>query len=703
MEKCYSKNNFINRELSWLEFNERVLQEAQDTNNPLLERLKFVAIVSSNLDEFFMIRVGSLYDQIDAGFEKEEPSGLTPKQQIAKISVRTHEMINDLSNCYNRSIKISMKRNKIIILREEELEKEQKEYIDRYYEKNIFPVLTPIVVDKSSPFPLVLNKSLNIALLIQDKTSKEKMFGTIQVPSVLERLVEIPNAKEGNTFILLEDIIKRNLSCLFNSHNIISQGTYRITRNADLSLDEEGAEDLLEAIEESLKARKWGSAVRLEYESGIDKRLLGILRDELETSKVQEYEINTPIDLTFLMKLSNVEGYDDLKYKKFKPQFKREFVEEKDAFAAISKGDILLHHPYESFEHIVDLIQQAAVDPNVLAIKQTLYRVSGNSSIVKALVDAAESGKQVTVLVELKARFDEENNINWAKRLEKAGCHVIYGLVGLKTHCKILLIVRREASVIKRYVHLGTGNYNDVTARLYTDMGLVTNNPYLGADASALFNMLSGRSEPREMHKIAFAPVNLRSKFLKLIKNEEENALQGKKAYIVAKMNSLVDKEIIEALYSASSTGVKIDLIIRGICCLKPGLKGISDNITVRSIVGRLLEHSRIFYFYADGEEKIFLSSADWMNRNLDRRVEILFPLEDTITKLKVKDILNICLKDNVKARILNSDGIYTKLKGRKRAINSQEELYNMAIDENSCQVEREVAVTFQPIIPDEE
>lgn len=673
--------NFINRELSWIEFNKRVLEEAQDTSNPLFERLKFESIVSSNLDEFFMIRVGSLSDQISAGFNKPDASGLTPIEQMNKISIHVHKLVHDQLNCYNRSLKLALKKQNICFFKAGNLNKQQHEYVEDYYLKNIYPVLTPMIVDNSRPFPLILNRSLNIALLLKkNENIDEYTFATIQVPSVLERIVEIPS-NVGKSFVFLEDIIKMNLCSLFSNHKIIASSCYRITRNADLTLDEEGAEDLLEAIEESLKQRKWGNEVRLEFEIGIDKRLLHILEKELEISKDQEYKISGPIDLTFLMKLTKEAGYNHLTYAPMKPQIPHEFLETKNVFEAISKKDILLHHPYESFDPIINLVKQAAVDSNVLAIKQTLYRVSGNSPIIEALINAAEQGKQVTVLVELKARFDEENNILWAKRLEKAGCHVIYGLVGLKTHCKILLVVRKESDEIKRYVHLGTGNYNDVTAKLYTDLGLFTTNPYIGSDASAIFNMLSGHSHPTDLYKLSLAPLNLRERFLYMISQETENASMGKPAKIIAKMNSLVDTKIIKALYKASSAGVKINLIVRGICCLRPGIPGISENISVRSIVGRFLEHSRIYYFYNDGDETIYLSSADWMNRNLDRRVELLFPVEDKDAITKVKEILAVSLSDTIKARILKTDGSYTRIDKRgKENINSQQVFYNIAM-----------------------
>jgi len=697
----FSTLHFINRELSWLEFNERVLEEAQDTNNPLLERLKFISIVCSNLDEFFMIRVASLQDIVEANFIKIDPSGLTPTEQIERISVRTHKQVFDMYNCYNRSLKKSLKKADIQFIKTKDLNNIQLDFIRDYYDNNVFPVLTPMVVNKNQPFPLILNKTLNISLLLEDNSNPDNhLFGTIQVPSVLNRLVEIPALESQKCFILLEEIIKLNLTSLFDDHTIMSTGCYRITRNAFLDVDEDESEDLLTAVQLSLKQRKWGSAIRLEIEHGLNPLLLKLLEEELEISTEAVYKISGPIDLTFLMKLSGLKGYDSLRYEPLKPNGYTNLQDEDNLFQSISKQDILLHHPYDSFDIIVDLVKQAAEDPNVLAIKQTLYRVSGNSPIVEALAQAAENGKQVTVLLELKARFDEQNNITWAKKLETAGCHVIYGLVGLKTHCKILLIVRREDGLIKRYVHLGTGNYNDVTARLYTDLGLLTANPYFGADASAIFNTLSGCSSPSHLYKMTLAPIDLRKKFLDLIHKESEYAKLGKKAKIIAKLNSLVDTEIIEALYNASSAGVTIDLIVRGICCLRPKIPLISERITVRSIVGRFLEHSRIYYFYGDGEELMFLSSADLMKRNLNRRVELLFPVEDPMAREKVMTVLDLALQDTTKSRILDEDGIYHKIDKRgKETINSQE----IFLHPHSCEMLPDEVVlarsTFVPVI----
>jgi len=674
-----STKYFVNRELSWLEFNERVLEEAYDSNNPLFERLKFLSIVSSNLDEFFMIRVASLYDQISAGFNKADLAGLTPEEQVGSISVRVHKMAKDQYNCYNRSLSRMLKKENVRILKGGQLSPRQKRFIEEYYNNSVYPVLTPMVVDQSRPFPLLLNKSLNIALLLENKEDRDSsIFGTIQVPAVMERVVEIPSDEEARCFILLEDIIKMHINTLFSGHHILTSACYRITRNADQGLDEEGAEDLLEAIEQFIKKRKWGRVVRLEIEHDMDRGLLNFLKEELEAPDEGIYEIKGPLDLTFLMKIGTLNGYDNLKYPVYIPQRSPRFMGENSIFDVISEKDMLLHHPYESFDPVVEFVRQAANDPSVLAIKQTLYRVSGKSPIVEALAQAAENGKQVTVLVELKARFDEQNNILWAKRLEMAGCHVIYGLVGLKTHCKALLVVRKEEDGIKRYVHLSTGNYNDVTARIYSDLGLFTSNPYFGADASALFNMLSGYSHLTKMYKVDIAPINLRNRLKSLIRQETEHARRGKKAGIIAKLNSLVDEEIIHVLYEASCAGVDIDLIIRGICCLRPGIPGVSERIRVRSIVGRFLEHSRIFYFHNDGDELFYLSSADWMDRNLDRRVELLFPVEDPEVKEKIREILDMNLKDTVKARVLGSSGTYSRVDKRGREKFNMQEYFQV-------------------------
>lgn len=679
------EKKFINRELSWLEFNHRVLEEVTYGDNPLFERLKFASIVSSNLDEFFMIRVASVHDQIQAGLKKADPSGLSTKAIMNKISDGAHRMADELYQKYNRSLLRSLKHEKISILKKKDLDTNQHMFIDEYFNKNIFPVLTPMAVDIGRPFPLVLSKSLNIALLIAGYNDKKNYrFTTVQVPSVLERLVELPSSGNKRQFVLLEEIIKMKLNKIFVGYHILAKANYRITRNADLSINEEGAEDLLEVIVESLKQRKWGEVIRLEIEKGVDERILSRLLSELEIDEGQVYLIPGPIDLNFLKKIYGLKGYDHLRYPLFKPVTPKNLKESGDIFEKIRQRDILLHHPYHSFQPIIELVETAAEDPKVLAIKQTLYRVSDNSPIVEALVKAAENGKQVTVMVEIKARFDEQNNIHWAKRLETAGCHVIYGFSGLKTHCKVLLIVRREEDEIKRYVHMSTGNYNEETASLYTDIGLLTVNNYFGTDASNLFNMLSGLSQPLDMYRYCVAPYNLREKMMALIEREKDNARQGKKAKIIIKLNSLVDINIIEALYEASQAGVGIELIIRGICCLKPGLPGISENISVVSVVGRFLEHSRILYFYNDGNEKIYLSSADLMERNLDRRIEVMFPVDDINLKQEVKDILKITLKDTEKTSRLLPDGTYRRVisKGKKK-VKSQDIFYQEALEAN--------------------
>ena len=695
----YSKPEyFYNRELSWLLFNRRVLEEAKDSSLPLFDRLKFLSITSSNLDEFFMIRVASLKDMVQVKYNKKDISGMTPAEQLAAINERTHLFVKDQYDIFNRSLIPALEKEGVHVLSHyENLSEKQSKYVDRYFTDEVYPVLTPMAVDSSRPFPLIRNKTLNIGAILRmkkDKTaggqfrdlylshgskkkgadSNDTDFATVQVPSVLPRFVEIPSEQKGEkTFILLEQIIEKNIGKLFVNYEIESVFPYRIMRNADLSIEEDEAADLLIEIERQLKKRQWGQAIRLEVEAGMDKRLLKKLRQALKIKEEDIFKINGPLDLTFLMKLSGLEGYDKLRTPKYTPQPAKWLNGEDHLFDQIRDHDVLLHHPYETFDPVVDFVKQASKDPNVLAIKQTLYRVSSHSPIIASLAAAAENGKQVTVLVELKARFDEENNIIWARKLEQAGCHVIYGLVGLKTHSKITLVVRKEEDGIRRYVHLGTGNYNDSTAKLYTDMGLLTCRKAIGEDATAVFNMLSGYSEPAFWNKLAIAPIRLRDRFTQLINREKEFAKKGKKAFIRAKMNSLCDAGIISSLYEAAAAGVKIELVVRGICCLKTGMPGISENITVRSIVGDFLEHSRIFHFYNNGFEEVYMGSADWMPRNLDKRVEILFPVEDDALKAEVIHILDIQLADNEKARILQKNGTYRRAaKGGHAKLNSQ-------------------------------
>ncbi len=670
-KKQYEKyENYYNRELSWLQFNYRILGEAKDKSMPLFERIKFLSITASNLDEFFMIRVASLFDLVHAGVKKKDIAGLTPEEQIEKIIPETKNMMNAQYSTLNRALLPLMEENGVRLIKKyTDLSEKQSKYVDKYFDKDVYPVLTPMAVDSSRPFPLISNKTLNIGALIRDKKKDVIDIATVQVPSVLPRIVELPSESGGKEIILLEEIIEKNLSRLFLNYEIVCVHPYRIMRNADLAIDEDDAADLLKEIEKQIKKRAWGEVIKLEIEADMDKRLLKELKKQLQVSDRVVYSINGPLDLTFLMKVSGMEGFDHLRNKKYIPQPVKAINNEENIFEQIKRKDILLHHPYDEFMPVIDFIRQAAADPDVLAIKQTLYRVSGNSPIVAALAKAAENGKQVTVLVELKARFDEENNIIWAKMLEKAGCHVIYGLVGLKTHSKIALVVRREEEGIKRYVHLGTGNYNDVTAKLYTDMGILTASDAIGEDATAVFNMLSGYSEPPSWNKLLVAPIWMKDRFVSLINREAENAKMGKEARIVAKMNSLCDPVIIKTLYEASAAGVKIELIVRGICCLKAGIKGLSENITVRSIVGNFLEHSRIFYFYNSGFEDVYMGSADWMPRNLDKRVEITFPVEDEDLKREIIEILNIQLADTLKAHFLMPDGSYAKqdLRGRDK------------------------------------
>ena len=706
--KSYEKPEYyVNRELSWIKFNERVLSEARDKTLPLFERLKFLSITSSNLDEFYMVRVASLKDQVHAKYTKADISGLTPREQLRSISEKTHELVQVQYSTYNRSLLPTLKKAGLHVIEEHEmLTDAQKEYVDQYFEENVYPVLTPMAMDSSRPFPLIRNKTLNIGALIakKDRKKEEKIleFATVQVPSVLPRVVLIPGGKnDKQSVIFLEELIERNIGKLFLNNDVVCAHPYRIMRNADLSIDEDEAEDLLVEIQKQLKKRQWGEVIRLEVEEKMDSRLLKILKSEFEIKEEDIFTIPGPLDLTVLMKLYGLDGFEDYKASWYTPAPVAAFRGYESIFDRIREGDVFVHHPYMSFDPVVKFVQQAAKDPSVLAIKQTLYRVSGHSPIVAALAQAAENGKQVSVLVELKARFDEENNIVWAKKLEKAGCHVIYGLVGLKTHSKITLVVRREENGIRRYVHLGTGNYNDSTAKLYTDCGIFTCDARIGEDATAVFNMLSGYSEPKYWNKLIVAPLWMKDRFLKMIELEANHAKEGKEARIMAKMNSLCDPKIMEALYHASACGVKIELIIRGICCLKVGIPGVSENITVRSIVGDFLEHSRIFYFYNNGAEEVFMGSADWMPRNLDRRVEIVFPVEDEKIKREVIHILDVELADNRKAHILQPDGTYIKPDRRgKVLINSQQEFCTEAQEQAKDPGKKDRLKIFIPAEP---
>ncbi len=712
---------YFNRELSWLEFDRRCLSEARNKENPLFERLKFLSITASNLDEFFMVRVASLQDMAHAGYKKRDIAGMTASEQLSAILEATHVFMQQQYYTLNRQLIPALEENGLVMVRDlTTLSKAEARFVEDYFTTDVFPVLTPMAVDSSRPFPLIRNKSLNIgALLTRKETSSPGILGsgkkakkaakagklkpefaTVQVPGVLPRILLLPRSEGApRRLVLLEDVIRFFLPRLFVNYEVLCSSPYRILRSADLEIAEDEAEDLLKEIQKQLKKRQRGEAIRLEVEKGIDERLLTLLKTELSLEQDFVYEIDGPLDLTYLMKAYGIEGFDDLREHRYaKPQVVPEFPAGSNLFEQIRKGDILMHHPYQTFDPVVKFVAASAVDPDVLAIKQTLYRVSGNSPIVAALARAAENGKQVTVLVELKARFDEENNIEWAKHLEKAGCHVIYGLQNLKTHSKITLVVRREEDGIRRYVHLGTGNYNDSTAKLYTDIGLMTCSDPIGEDATAVFNMLSGYSEPRFWNKLSLAPLWLKARFLHLISREKRHAENGESAHIIAKMNSLCDPDIMEALYMASAAGVRIELIVRGICCIKPGIPGVSENITVRSIVGNFLEHSRIYYFENGGSPEIFAASADWMPRNLDRRVEIMFPLEDASIKAKALHILQVELEDTVKAHILRNDGTYDRVDRRgKELVNSQLQFCEEAVKEAAAQKNGRDNRTFVP------
>lgn len=699
---------YENRELSWIGFNERILGEARDKGNPLFERLKFLSITASNLDEFFMVRVAFLKDMVNAEYSKKDFSGMTPEQQLNAIHDRVHSFVSTQYSTWQRSLLPGLRQSGLQVIEDhEELNPEQARYVDQYFVENIYPVLTPMAVDSSRPFPLIVNKTLNLGALLKKKNEEdaEPEFATVQVPAVLPRILEIPSVEKGvKSVILLEEMIARNMSQLFLSYDVLCVHPYRIMRNADLTIDEDEASDLLKEIQKQLKKRQWGEVIRLEVDEKMDKRLLKILKREFEIREAAIYRTSGPLDLTFLMKMYGLEGFDEYREPRHKPQPVPELTGKENIFEEIRNRDILLHHPYQTFDPVVDFVKKAARDPQVLAIKQTLYRVSGNSPIIAALAQAAENGKQVSVLVELKARFDEEHNIAWAKMLERAGCHVIYGLVGLKTHSKITLVVRREEDGIRRYVHLGTGNYNDSTAKLYTDMGLLTCSEPVGQDATAVFNMLSGYSEPASWNKLCLAPLWLRDRFLTMIQREAAYARNGEPAHIVAKMNSLCDPGLIAALYEASAAGVKIELIVRGICSLKVGIPGVSENISVRSIVGSFLEHSRIYYFLNGGQEEVYLASADWMPRNLDRRVEILFPVENEHLKREVMHVLKIQLQDTMKAQIKQPDGTYEKVDRRgKPALCAQEYFVEYAANLNKSQEDMIHDRVFIPAEPAEE
>ncbi len=661
--KFEKPENFWNRESSWLKFNARVLSEAMDKTVPLFERMKFLSITASNLDEFFMVRMASLYDRIHSNSEKRDIAGMTPLQQLDTLMPQIRQFMQAQYKTYKEFLLPDLQKVGLYVIESyEQLTKEQKQYVNAIFKTEIYPVLTPMAVDFVRPFPVIKNQALNLGVLFIGDEREEVEFATVQVPKHLPRVIEIPSIaqkKQEKHLILIEQIIRGNLQQLFLNREILCVSLYRIIRSANFNLEE--GQNFVDDLEEQLQKRQVGKIVKLEVENGIDARLLNQLKKNLQVSKEQIYKIYGAFDLKFLMELYHIGGFHAFKYKEHIPESFCSLKKE-DIFTQIKKNDRLLHLPYDSFDTMVQFMEQAANDKSVIAIKQTLYRVSENSPIVTALLKAAKNGKQVTVLVEVKARFDEKNNIMLVKTLEKAGCHVIYGVHGLKTHSKITLVVRKEEDGIKRYVHLGTGNYNDLTAKTYTDMGILTANTAIGEDATAVFNMLFGGAKPTKWNYFFVAPICLRERFLELIKRETQHAQNGRKAYIIAKMNSLCDKQIIQALYEASYAGVKIELIIRGICCLKTQVQGISENITVRSIVGTFLEHSRLFYFYNDKQEEVYMGSADWMPRNLDNRIEIVFPILDESVKKEVINSMKMQLKDNVKAHLLKKDGSYQKI-----------------------------------------
>ncbi|MGE5806183.1 MAG: polyphosphate kinase 1 [Ignavibacteria bacterium] len=672
LKKYNNPKNFFNRDLSWVEFNRRVLEEALDPELPLLEKVKFISIFCTNLDEFYMIRVAGLKEQIAANVLELSIDGLTPIEQLQQIEKKIQPMLKQILQIWSDEIVPQLRMNGVHILELEELKPEESAVLNEYFKKEIFPVLTPLAFDPGRPFPYISNLSISLAILVR-KPNGENLFARVKIPSILPRLMEIdkildPGRKlpvDGQysaRFIWLGDLIKANLSLLFPGMEIVEAHRFRVTRDTDIELQEDEADDLLRVIEENIRQRRFGNVVRLEVASRMPDFMIDTLVENLLITREDVHMFDGPLGLSDIITLYDLPLHQ-LKFKPYYPAIPKTFESEEDIFSIIRQRDILLHHPYHSFTPVVDFIKQAARDPDVLAIKSTLYRVGSSSPIVKYLMEAAERGKQVAVLVELKARFDEENNIFWARELEKVGVHVVYGLLGLKTHAKITLVVRREFDGVNRYVHLSTGNYNTATAKIYTDLGFFTTNKDISTDATDIFNYLTGYSKQTDFKKLIVAPINMREKFISLILREAENVKAGGEGKIILKLNSLVDPVIIDALYEASNAGVKIELIVRGISCLVPKVPGLSENIKVISIVGRYLEHSRVFYFFSNGAEEIYLSSADMMQRNLDRRVEIAFPIEDEKLKNELKRTLfKASLRDNVKARELYPDMTYSRI-----------------------------------------
>ena len=687
-----SPSLYINRELSVLEFQRRVLEEAQDDNNPLLERLKFLAIFGSNMDEFFMVRVSGIRKQVEARIMEVSPDGLTPPEVLSATRKVAHEMYGDALRCFTKKILPQLDKTGIHLLDYRKLSESQIKKVDDYFKEVIYPVLTPLALDPGHPFPHISNLSLNLAIVIRDKKGNEK-FARLKVPNTLPRLVPIKRSSGGvrkdgtiphhHYFVWLEQIIGANLASLFPGLEVVAAYPFRIIRDADLEIQELEAGDLLETMQQSVRRRKFGSVVQVEVYDSMPENIRELLIDNLEIRQNDVYVLSAPLGLSSLWQIYNDVERHDLKFPIHKAVVPRVFEAATlagDIFEAIKRENILLHQPYDSFNPVIDFLRAAARDPYVLAIKQTVYRVGQNAPVVEALLEASENGKQVAVLVELKARFDEESNIGWAQMLEEVGVHVVYGLMGLKTHCKITLVVRKEGDGIRRYLHLATGNYNAVTSRIYEDIGIFTCDEAMGSDATDLFNYLTGYSTKQDYKKLLIAPVNLRNGLEKLIRREIEHARAGRKAHLIFKVNSVVDPHIIELLYEASQAGLKVDLLVRGMCCLRPGLKGVSENIKVKSIVGRYLEHSRVFYFCNDGHEEIYMGSADLMRRNLDHRVEVVFPVEspEHIHYLRYQ-MLETYLKDNVRTRIMQKDGTYLRLKPHNsdKVVDVQEFLMN--------------------------
>ncbi|HTQ37674.1 MAG TPA: polyphosphate kinase 1 [Pirellulales bacterium] len=670
-EQTFPPDLFINRELSWLDFNARVLEEAEDPRTPLLERVKFLAIFSSNLDEFFMVRVAGLREQAfgDGAPQDYSPDGLRAIAQLQRITKRTQELVAAQYRCWNEAVRPALNQEGIRLLTPAELNGEQQAALDRFFRERAWPILTPMAIDPAHPSPRYHNRGLYLAAMLERRRGlgPKQLFAVVQVPQVLPRLVPLGVGDDAQ-FILLEDLVSTRLPELFGGFDVLSWTTFRITRDSDIDLLEQESDDMLRLIEDRLKTRQRGEAVRLEVSAGGSEELSRMIideeaiRDNSPEGYSEVYRIPGPLDLSAMMELLKLADREQLRDPPFSPQMPRSLRRRDDLFATIARRDILLHHPYDSFDAVVDFVTKAANDPKVLAIKQTLYRTSGDSPITRALIQAADNGKHVTALVELKARFDEANNVSWARQLERAGVHVVFGFLDWKTHCKLSLVVRQEGNALKRYVHLGTGNYNQITALTYTDLGLFTADEDIATDASALFNLLTGYSQGHQWRKLVVAPTDLHRRTLQLIEEQIQRAQEGKPSRIFAKINAIVDHRVIESLYRASQAGVPVDIVDRGICCLRPGVPGTSDSIRVRSIVDRFLEHSRIYVFGPDAEAKVFLSSADWMPRNFYRRVEVMFPIEQEDLRDRIlHEIIPAYLMDNVKARILQSDGTYIR------------------------------------------